>query len=77
MITHLKMRLKNSSHYLMLKAQVIVNYYPFTFSYPCIVEKVLVLGQTFEMENLMDLDILRSPESKNHIFNIWSVCLLA
>ena len=31
----------------------------------------IVLGQTFEMEILMDLHVLRSPESENHIFNCW------
>ena len=31
------------------------------------------LGQIFEVEILMNLHILRSPESKNHIFSGWSV----
>ena len=38
------------------------------------VEKVLLLGQIFEMEIIMDLHVLRSPESENHIFSDWSVC---
>ena len=40
-------------------------------------EKVLFLGQLFEMEILMDLHVLRSPESENHIFSVWSeyVCV--
>ena len=33
-------------------------------------EKVLLLGQIFEMEILMDLHILRSPESEKHIFSV-------
>ena len=36
-------------------------------------DKVLFLGQIFEMEILMDLHVLRSPESENHIFSGWSV----
>ena len=47
----------------------------FTFSYPYIVEKVLFLNQIFKMEILMDLHVLRSPESENHIFSVWSVSL--
>ena len=31
-------------------------------------EKILFLGQIFEMEILMDLHVLRPPESKIHIF---------
>ena len=46
----------------------------FTFSY-LKVEKVLFLGQIFEMEILMDLHVLRSPESENLIFSKWSVCV--
>ena len=48
----------------------------FTFFYLS-VEKVLFWGQIFEMEILMDLHVLRSPESENHIFNVWSVCMLS
>ena len=42
-------------------------------------EKVLFLGEIFEMEILMDLHALISPESENHIFSIWSarVCLVS
>ena len=39
------------------------------------VEKVWFLDQIFEMEILMDLHVMRSPESENHIFSVWSVCL--
>ena len=41
----------------------------FTFFYPYILEKVLFLVQIFETEILMDLHILRSPESEDHIFS--------
>ena len=34
----------------------------------------MFMGQIFEMEILMELHVLRSPESKNHIFSKWSVC---
>ena len=39
------------------------------------VEKVLFLSQIFEVEILMDLHVVRSPESENHIFSVWSVCM--
>ena len=35
----------------------------------------MFLSQIFEMEILMDLDILRLPEFENHIFSVWSVCM--
>ena len=35
----------------------------------------MFLGQIFEVEILMVLHVLRSPESENHIFSIWSVCM--
>ena len=35
----------------------------------------LSLTQIFEMENMMDLHVLRSPESVKHIFRGWSVCV--
>ena len=37
-----------------------------------------VWGQIFEMEILIDLHVLRTPETENHIFSVWSVylCLL-
>ena len=41
------------------------------------VEKILFLDQIFEMEISMDLHIMRSPESENHIFSSLSVCLLS
>ena len=39
------------------------------------VEKVLFLGKIFQMEILMKLHVMRVPESENHIFSIWSVCM--
>ena len=39
------------------------------------IEKVLFLGEIFEMEILMDLHVMRAPESENHILSIWSVCM--
>ena len=50
--------------------------YTFTFSY-LYVEKVLFLGQIFEVEILMDLHVLRTPNPK--IILLWfdlCVCLL-
>ena len=44
------------------------------FSYLCMVEKALFLGQIFEMEILMDLHVTRTRESKNHIFS-FGVCI--
>ena len=41
------------------------------------VEKVLLLDQIFELEILIDLHVMRSPESENNIFSIWSVCVCA
>ena len=38
-------------------------------------EKVLFWGQIFEMEVLMDLHVLRSPDSENQIFSGWSMFL--
>ena len=37
------------------------------------VEKVLLLGQIFELKILMDLHVMRVPESENLIFSVWSV----
>ena len=39
------------------------------------VKKVLFLGRIFEIEILMDLHVMKTPESKNQIFSIWSVCM--
>ena len=39
------------------------------------VEKVFFLGQILELEILMDLYVIRSPEYNEHIFIIWSVCM--
>ena len=41
------------------------------------VEKVLFLGQIFEMEVLMDLHVLRFSEFENHIFSSWPVCVIS
>ena len=41
------------------------------------VEKVLFWGKIFEMEILIDVYVIRSPESEIHIFRVWSVCLLS
>ena len=46
-----------------------------TFPTHVMVEKVLFLGQILKMEILMDLHIMRSPESENHIFSVWSECV--
>ena len=35
----------------------------------------MFLGQIFEVEILMDLHVLRSPESEKHIFSKWSACV--
>ena len=45
----------------------------FVFLLSHVVEKVLFLGQIFEMEIWMDLHIMKSPETENQIFNVWSV----
>ena len=47
----------------------------FTFSYPCNVRESIVLDQIFEMEILMDWHVMRIPESENHIFTVWFVCM--
>ena len=39
------------------------------------IEKVLFFGQIFKMEILMNLHVMRSPQSKNHIFSVSSVCM--
>ena len=39
------------------------------------VEKILFLGQIFEMEILVDLQVMKSPESENHICSVWFVCM--
>ena len=39
------------------------------------VEKVLIWNQIFEMEILINLHVLRSPESENHIFSGQSLSL--
>ena len=47
----------------------------FTFCLPRMVEKVLLSGRFSEMEILMDLHVKRSPESKNYIFSLFSMCM--
>ena len=32
-------------------------------------------GQIFNIEILIDLHVLRSPQSENYIFCVWSVCM--
>ena len=39
------------------------------------IEKVLFSGQFFETEFSPDLHVFRSPESENHVFSNWSVCV--
>ena len=39
------------------------------------VKEVLFLGQIFEMEISMDWHVMRTPESKNRIFSVWSLCV--
>ena len=41
------------------------------------VKEVLFLGQCLKMEISIDLHVLRSPESENHIFSGLSVCMYA
>ena len=49
----------------------LISYY-FLF-YPYMVEKILFCSQIFEIEILINLHVLSSSESENHIFNDWSV----
>ena len=39
------------------------------------IEKVLFSGRFFEIEFSLDLHVLRSPESENHVFSGWSLCV--
>ena len=48
-----------------------------TFYFLLPIEKVLFFVQIFELEYLMDLHVLRSPESGKHSFSVWSVCVCA
>ena len=34
-------------------------------------EKIFIGGQIFKKEFLMDLQVMRAPESENHIFSAW------
>ena len=45
------------------------------FSYPYMAQKILFLDQILETDFLMELHVLRSPESENHIFGYWSFCV--
>ena len=47
----------------------------FTISYPCMIEKVLALGEIFEVEILIDLHSLKFPHSKNHTFSFFQILL--
>ena len=40
----------------------------FTCSYPYMVQKVLLIGQIFEIESLMDLHVLNPSETERNIF---------
>ena len=53
----------------------IITFFIFTSLYPCMIQKVFILGQFFEMQILMDLHVLKSPESENDIFSRWSLSL--
>ena len=46
----------------------------FTFSDPCVMEKVLCWSQIFDMEIFMKLRLLKSHEFENNIFSNWSMC---
>ena len=48
------------------------SHFPFSYSY--MVGKILLLGQIFELNTLIDLHLSRIPESENRIFSGWSVC---
>ena len=40
--------------------------------FSCMIKELLNLGQIFEMDILMDLHVLRSPEPENHIgWSVW------
>ena len=39
-------------------------------------EKVFFLDQIYETDFLIDLHVLRPPESENHIFSSWSVGIM-
>ena len=47
----------------------------FTLSYLYMIEKRLIFGQIFEMGILMELHILRTPQSERHIFRGWYISL--
>ena len=60
------------SYLIIFQITVFITFIIFTFSY-LLTEKVLFSGQISEMEILMELHVLRSPESENHIFSVWCV----
>ena len=62
------------SYLIIFQITVFITFIIFTFSY-LLTEKVLFWGQISEMEILMELHVLRSPESENHIFSVWCVCM--
>ena len=45
------------------------------FHLPIYSRESSVWGQIFKIEILMDLHGMRTPESENHVFSIWSVCM--
>ena len=56
-----------------ISAELIIKRF-ITFSHPCN-DKVLFLGQLFEMEILIHLYVMRSPESENHICVYVCLCV--
>ena len=48
-------------------------FFAFSLSPTLISRESIVLGQIFEVDILMDLNVLRLPETENHIFSGWSV----
>ena len=58
-----------------------INFFNVTyfFNLSTYVEKVLFLGQIFEVKILIELYVLKSPESEKYIFSVWSlrVCVLS
>ena len=60
----------------MLKFKIsTVNFNPIYYFLLPISRKVLFRDKISELEIWMDLRVLKSPESENHILRIWSVCM--
>ena len=71
-----------SSSWLILYETVFFFFFFFFFTYTCNGRESIVLGQIFKMEILMDLYVIRAPESENHILTFGlcvrvSVCISA